>query len=167
MQPRKPTSSDPNIGEKIGPKVGSSSSTVTDPLSTQSGGADIIGGTGNSAGPGPQIMAVDTLEGDNVVNLEGETLGEIKNIMIDVLRGRVAYAVLSFGGFLGMGDKLFAIPWSALTLDADNHNFILDVPKQYLKDAPGFDKDHWPTMGDVRWATELHSYYAARPYWEW
>lgn len=165
MQPRKSTSSDPNISEKLGPKMASSSSTVTDRFSTQ-GGADIIGDTGDSSGPGPQIMAADTLEGNNVVNREGETLGEIKNIMIDVLRGRVAYAVLSFGGFLGVGDKLFAIPWRALTLDADNHNFVLDVPKQYLQDAPGFDKDHWPTMVDLRWATQLHSYYETRPYWE-
>jgi len=146
--------------------MASSSSTVTDRFSTRIGGADIIGDTGDSSGPRPQIMSADTLEGDNVVNREGETLGEIKKIMIDVLRGRVAYAVLSFGGFLGMGDKLFAIPWSVLTLDADNHNFILDVPKQYLQDAPGFDKDHWPTMGDLRWATQLHSYYETRPYWE-
>lgn len=146
--------------------MASSSSTVTDRFGTRTGGADIIGDTGGSSGPGPQIMSADSLAGDNVVNREGETLGEITNIMIDVLRGRVAYAVLSFGGFLGMGDKLFAIPWSALTLDADSHNFILDVPKQYLQDAPGFDKDHWPTMGDPRWATQVHSYYEARPYWE-
>lgn len=66
----------------------------------------------------------------------------------------------------GMGNRLFAIPWNALTLDADNHNFILDVPKEHLKDAPGFDKDHWPTMADARWATHVHSYYDARPYWE-
>ncbi len=110
-------------------------------------------------------MAADTLEGDTVVNRQGETLGEIKHIMIDVPRGRVAYAVLSFGGILGIGDKLFAIPWSAFSLDAGNHNFILDVPEQRLKDAPGFDKDHWPAMADERWAGEVHSYYHTRPYW--
>jgi PRC-barrel domain len=80
--------------------------------------------------------------------------------------GRVAYAVLSFGGFLGMGDKLFAIPWNALTLDADNERFILDVPQERLQNAPGFDKNHWPSMADQRWATEVHSYYGTRPYWE-
>jgi len=110
-------------------------------------------------------MAADTLEGDTVVNRQGETLGEIEHIMLDVPRGRVAYAVLSFGGILGIGDKLFAIPWSAFTLDAGNHNFILDVPEQRLKDAPGFDKDHWPAMADETWASEVHSYYHARPYW--
>jgi uncharacterized protein YrrD len=111
-------------------------------------------------------MAADTLTGDTVKNLSGETLGEIKAIMLDVPAGRIAYAVLSFGGFLGMGDKLFAIPWQALTLDANEECFVLNVSKEQLKDAPGFDKDHWPSMADHTWATEVYSYYGSRPYWE-
>ena len=117
-------------------------------------------------GPGPRIMAADTLEGDKVVNSAGEDLGEIKDIMIDVPSGRVAYAVLSFGGLLGMGDKLFAIPWQVLQLDPPNHRFVLDVDKDRLKSAPGFDKDHWPAMADQAYGGTLHSYYGVRPYWE-
>ena len=117
-------------------------------------------------GPGPQVMGAETLTGDNVVNTAGEDLGKIEKIMLDVGTGRVAYAVLSFGGFLGIGDKLFAIPWGALKLDPLNHRFILDVPKEQLKAAPGFDKDHWPTMANSAWANDLHSYYGTRPYWE-
>jgi sporulation protein YlmC with PRC-barrel domain len=141
--------------------------TRTTPGSTTepTGGARIVGGE-RGAGPGPYVMAADTLEGDDVVNAQGENLGDIKSIMIDVPSGRVAYAVLSSGGFLGIGDKLFAIPWSALTLDADNKCFILNIDKERLKNAPGFDKDHWPSMADQRWATEIHSYYQRRPYWE-
>src|SRR5262245_39742457 len=97
----------------------------------------------DSDGPGPRIMAADTLENEKVVNPQGEDLGQIEHIMIDVPGGRVAYAVLSFGGFLGLGDKLFAIPWSALQLDTDNKCFVLPVSKEQLKDAEGFDKDHW------------------------
>ncbi len=129
----------------------------------------IIGGSQSywdNDGPGPRIMAADTLEGDDVVNALGENLGELQHIMIDVPSGRVAYAVLSFGGFLGMGDKLFAIPWQALKLDPENHRFILDIDKDRLKAAPGFDKDHWPSMADQRWASDIHSYYGSRPYWE-
>jgi len=136
---------------------------------TASTGERIIGGAQaywDNDGPGPRIMAADTLEGDNVVNAQGEDLGEIKDIMIDVPSGRVAYAVLSFGGVLGMGDKLFAIPWHALQLDPENHRFILNVDQERLKSAPGFDKDHWPSMADKRWATDIHSYYGSRPYWE-
>jgi sporulation protein YlmC with PRC-barrel domain len=129
----------------------------------------IVGGTQSywdNEGPGPRIMAADTLEGDKVVNSAGEDLGEIKDIMLDVPSGRVAYAVLSFGGILGMGDKLFAIPWQALKLDPENHRFILDADKETLENAPGFDKDHWPSMADQSWATDIHSYYHSRPYWE-
>jgi len=164
----KSTSSATRLGEEMGERMATSSEPVK-PVTgqaTSEEGVDIVGARDFSSGPGPEIMAADTLEGDSVVNRQGETLGEIKHIMIDVPRGRVAYAVLSFGGLLGIGDKLFAIPWSAFTLDAGNHNFILDVSKQRLEDAPGFDKDHWPAMADERWAREVHSYYHARPYWE-
>lgn len=125
----------------------------------------VVGGDPLGTGPGPAIMAADTLEGDDVINTRGEDLGNIKDIMIDVPSGRVAYAVLSSGGFLGIGDKLFAIPWSALTLDADRKCFVLDVDKEKLKNAPGFDKDHWPTMADPQWASEVHDYYGQRGYW--
>lgn len=110
-------------------------------------------------GPGPQIMAASTLEGDDVINQRGEDLGKIKDIMIDVPSGRVAYAVLSSGGFLGLGDKLFAIPWSALALDVNRHCFLLDVEAERLKSAPGFDKDHWPSMANQAWANEVHAYW--------
>jgi len=86
--------------------------------------------------------------------------------MIDTPTGRVAYAVLSFGGFLGMGDKLFAIPWSRLSLDEDRKVFVLDVDRATLERAPGFDKDNWPDMADRAWGTQVHTYYGARPYWE-
>jgi sporulation protein YlmC with PRC-barrel domain len=120
----------------------------------------------NNRGPGPEVMDAATLIGDNVVNAAGESLGKIEAIMLDVASGRIAYAVLSFGGFLGMGSKLFAIPWGALTLDAREHSFILDVSKEKLENAEGFDKDHWPSMADANWAAELHSYYNITPYWE-
>ena len=131
------------------------------------GGASIIGAERHvSDGPGPEVMDADTLIGDSVVNAAGEDLGEIKAIMLDVESGRIADAVLSFGGFLGMGNKLFAIPWSALTLDAGEKRFILDIAKERLDNAPGFDKDHWPSMTDPSWARQLHQYYDVKPYWD-
>ena len=84
--------------------------------------------------------------------------------MLDMRAGKVGYAVLSFGGFLGMGEKLFAVPWSALTLDTENKRFVLNVEKDRLKNAPGFDKDKWPNMADESWAKEIHSYYGTKPY---
>jgi hypothetical protein len=112
-------------------------------------------------------MAAETLTGDDVVNPAGEVLGTIKALMLDVPSGRIAYTVLSFGGLLGIGDKLFAIPWPALTLDTDHKRFILDLDKERLIQAPGFDKEHWPAMADPQWAASIHSYYNVQPYWDY
>ena len=113
-----------------------------------------------------RVMSASSLAGDGVRNAAGEDLGKVKEIMIDLRSGRVAYAVLSFGGFLGAGDKLFAIPWNALTLDEDRKEFVLDVDKDTLKNAPGFDKDNWPDMADEAWGGRISSYYGVRPYWD-
>ena len=113
----------------------------------------------SSGGPGPALMGADTLMGNDVYNNDGEDLGDIKEFMIDMSSGNVAYAVLSFGGMLGMGDKLFAVPWTALTLDTTNKRFTLNVSKETLKGAPGFDKDHWPSMADKTWASGIHRFY--------
>jgi sporulation protein YlmC with PRC-barrel domain len=115
-------------------------------------------------GPGPELMGAETLIGNDVYNHKNEDLGDIKEIMLDMRSGKVGYAVLSFGGFLGMGEKLFAVPWNALTLDTKNKRFVLKVEKDRLKGAPGFDKSKWPNMADQSWAKEIHSYYGTTPY---
>lgn len=112
-------------------------------------------------GPGPELMGASSLIGDKVSNPSDEDLGEIKEIMLDTRSGAVSYAVLSFGGFLGMGDKLFAVPWSALTLDTQKQRFVLDVDKKRLQDAPGFDKHKWPDMSDPSWTQEIEAYYGS------
>jgi sporulation protein YlmC with PRC-barrel domain len=116
----------------------------------------------DDSGPGPRLMGADTLIGEDVYNRQDEDLGDIKEIMLDMRSGQVAYAVLSFGGWLGMGDKLFAVPWQALQLDTANKRFVLDVSKEHLKNAPGFDKDDWPDMAASDFNTELHSFYGTR-----
>lgn len=110
-------------------------------------------------GPGPDLMGASTLIGNDVYNHKGEDIGNIKEIMLDMRTGQVRYAVLSFGTFLGMGGKLFATPWTALTLDTNNKRFVLNVDKERLAKAPGFDNDKWPDMADQAWANEIHSYY--------
>lgn len=111
-------------------------------------------------------LPATTLIGHRVENMAGDNLGTIKDIVLDVDSGRIAYAVLSFGGFLGLGDKLFAVPWSALRLDSPNHAFLFDVDKETLQRAEGFDKDHWPDMADPAWGARIHEYYGTPPYWE-
>lgn len=115
-------------------------------------------------GPGPQLMGADTLVGNDVYNKKSEDLGDIKEIMLDMRSGRIGYAVLSFGGFLGVGEKLFAVPWDALTLDTEHKRFTLDVAKERLETAPGFDKDDWPDMADPTWEKGIHAYYGTKPY---
>jgi hypothetical protein len=120
-------------------------------------------GNDSGSGPGPALMGANTLLGNDVYNKDGQDLGDIKEIMIDMASGKVAYAVLSFGGVLGLGDKLFAVPWAALALDTVNQRFTLNVLKEALKDAPGFDKGHWPSMSDRTWASGVHKFYGT-PY---
>ncbi len=114
---------------------------------------------------GRQLLPASTIEGTAVQNAAGEDLGEINELMIDLDKGRIAYAVLSFGGFLGLGDKLFAIPWEALNIGPEGDVFILNVPREKLDNAPGFDKDNWPDMADSSWGETLHTYYGYKPYW--
>ena len=107
----------------------------------------------------PRFLSSSTLSGDSIKNPQGESLGDLKDIMIDTTSGKVAYAVLSFGGVLGMGNKLFAVPWGALTVDGENKCLLLNASKERLKDAPGFDKDHWPNFAEPAFAEKLSGYY--------
>ena len=106
-----------------------------------------------------RVAMASALFGHKVKNGAGEHLGQIEEIMIDLPTGRVAYAVLSFGGFLGIGGKLFAVPWAALRMDPRNGEFIIDVPRERLEQAPGFDREHWPDMADPAFETQIYGYY--------
>ena len=110
------------------------------------------------------ILSTSTLSGDSVVDPQGKSLGDIKDFMIDTTNGRVVYAVLSFGGLLGVGDKLFAIPMEALRVDPNKERFQLDITKDQLKDAPGFDKNNWPGTPDSEFVDLVYTHYGYEPY---
>ncbi len=114
-----------------------------------------------------RVLSATAIIGNKVVNAKGEQLGSIKELMIDLDDGQIAYVVLSFGGFLGLGDKLFAIPLEALTFDTGEHTVILDLNKEVLRNAPGFDKDHWPDNAqyEAGWLLDIYEYYGYSPYW--
>jgi sporulation protein YlmC with PRC-barrel domain len=105
------------------------------------------------------VLSSDSLTGTTVKNAQGEDLGHIEELMLDMDNGQVAYAVLSFGGILGIGDKLFAVPWNALQVDTRNEKIILDVSKERLEEAPGFDKDNWPRTAEHSWLSDVYDYY--------
>lgn len=97
--------------------------------------------------------------GTHVRNTNGEALGDIKELVINPQTGELSYAVVSFGGVLGLGDKLFAVPWKALRLDSRDHAFILDIEKERLRNAPGFDPDRWPDMANAQWNATVQGFY--------
>jgi hypothetical protein len=99
------------------------------------------------------------MSGTRVLDAHGMDIGKIEDIAIDVMAGRVAYAVLSFGGILGMGDKLFAIPWKKLRRHAQE--WRLDVERRRLEQAPGFNKDNWPDLADPSWEMQISGYYGS------
>ena len=111
-------------------------------------------------------MPVSTLKGHDVVNPAKESLGKIEDLMIDLENDRISYAVLSFGGFLGMGNKLFAISWRAIELKLYEHTLIitLNVDKEVLKKAEGFDKDKLPLTHEELF--EVYNHYGYEPYWQ-
>ena len=111
------------------------------------------------------VLSATSLVGDEVKNRDGENLGSIEELMLDTEHGRIAYAVLSFGGILGIGDKLFAIPWQALDLNTDEKCFYLNADKETLKAAPGFDKEDWPDMANNQWRSSVYNHYSIQPYW--
>lgn len=107
----------------------------------------------------PDIVQASKVIGKAVVNAEGRSIGSIEDLAIDELDGQIRYAVLSFGGLLGMGGKHFAIPWEAFQRSEDHERFILDVAEEDLKRAPGFDQDHWPDFVDPVYYTMIYEFY--------
>jgi sporulation protein YlmC with PRC-barrel domain len=106
-------------------------------------------------------MRASKLIGKDVKNAQGEDLGEIEDLVIDPVSQRVHYAVLSFGGLLGLGDKMFAFPVSAFKPSRNRDELVLNVDKDRLKDAPGFERDAWPNWSDNRYRDEVDRYFKA------
>lgn len=110
------------------------------------------------------ILSASTLAGDKVQNAEGEDLGKLEELMIDLESGRIAYAVISFGaGFMHSG-KLFAVPWKSLAVDEENKQLILDVTREMLESAEGFDKDQWPDMANPAFRNRTYTHYGIKPW---
>lgn len=113
----------------------------------------------------PNIISAGTVIGDAVQNLQGEKLGTIKEIMLDTRSGTIAYAVLSFGGLFGLGAKLFAVPWQAMKVDGSEECLRLDVSKERLERAEGFDEDDWPNFADPQWSSRVHDAWGVPVSW--
>lgn len=113
----------------------------------------------NAVATGPKAFRASNLIGYNVINSQGEDLGQVEDLMIGLNSGRVKYAVLSFGGFLNLGEKLFAVPLSSMQFSLDDEALIFDVSPERLEDAPGFDNDSWPDMANPQWDLNIGTYW--------
>lgn len=111
------------------------------------------------------ILSASSIAADPVKNAAGDKIADVKDVMIDLATGRVAYLVISYGGFLGLGDKLFAIPWNVARVDQSDHSIVIDVDEETLKSAPGFDPDHWPDIAQSTWSREIHEHYGVEEPW--
>src|SRR5438067_1402006 len=109
------------------------------------------------------LWLATALLNERVRNRAGENLGKIEDIAIDPETGNIQYAILSFGGVLGMGDKLFPIPWSSLSASPSRDYTLLDVDQENLKHAPTFDREAWPHMGDPIWSRSKDYYRRETP----
>lgn len=112
-----------------------------------------------------RLISSEKVSGTKVENPKRDGLGHIDEIMIDKISGQVAYAVLKYGSFLGMGGKLFALPWDVLQYDPDRNAYVVNVPEDRLKDAPSFDESNWPDLGDRTYGKQLHDYYGSKADW--
>jgi sporulation protein YlmC with PRC-barrel domain len=105
----------------------------------------------------PKRLPVKSIVGRHIVNEWGIELGRIDDLAVDMESGRITYVVLSYRGSIGGGDKFFAVPWDSLTFHPESQEFILDIPRDLLEAAPGFDKRHWPDAADPDWSTQVYT----------
>jgi sporulation protein YlmC with PRC-barrel domain len=108
-------------------------------------------------------LTASSIIGDRIENLDGDNLGTIDNLMVNINTGAIEYVVLETGSFLGLGGKLFAIPFAQLYLNTDKECFILNREKEYLKQIPGFDKNHWPDTNDHSYFSDVDNYWTSTP----
>lgn len=111
------------------------------------------------------LISSEKVAGTSVENARGDNLGHIRDVMIDKISGQVAYAVLKYGSFLGMGGKLFAVPWDILEYDPRRGAYLIDVPADRLRQAPSFEERAAPSWSDPGWNREVHEYYGSKARW--
>jgi len=156
----------PNAGDPMFQRADANRNDLGNAAGEIKNDADIKADTNNAAGPMDRGIAwnrrVSKLIGADVRNASNENLGDIKDIVANTRSGQLNYAVLSYGGVMGIGDKLFAVPIGVLHSQADNQKLVLDVTKDRLKNAPGFNKDHWPDFADQTFRSNVDDFYNQR-----
>jgi hypothetical protein len=118
-----------------------------------------------SVGETARLISSEKVEGTAVVDPKGKNLGHVSEIMIDKVSGKVGYAVLKYGSFLGLGGSLFAVPWDVLKYDTNHDAYVIGLPVEQLKKAPSYDAANPPDFADPKWGRTVHDYYGSRADW--
>jgi hypothetical protein len=111
------------------------------------------------------VISASKVTGTNVYNAAGEPLGEIYDVMLDKRSGKIAYAIMSFGGFLGIGEQYHPLPWATLKYDTRQGGYVVGLTKEQLQGAPTYGFKETPPWGDRAYETRIHDYYKTTPYW--
>lgn len=112
-----------------------------------------------------RAIATSALRNARIHNFAGEDLGKVDDLVLDLHSGRIVYVVVSLGGFLGIGDKLFAVPWELFSVRPGEPQLFLDIDRVMLEDAPSFERSRWPDMASEAWSDSIRLHYSQKPYW--
>ena len=113
-----------------------------------------------------RLIAADQVEGTTIYNPAGDNLGSVEDVMIDKVTGKIAYAVVGFGGFLGIGNRHYPMPWEKLKYDTNMGGFVVDLDKRTLEGAPSYSDTDTVGWEDRAWGKRVYDYYGTRPYWD-
>jgi sporulation protein YlmC with PRC-barrel domain len=113
-----------------------------------------------------RFIPTSRLKRYDVINKQGQDMGQVQTFVVDMVVGRIAFVVVSFEGFLGISDKWFALPWEMMSWSTDNKKFILDMSKETLEKAPGMDKNNWPDNIDFPMVVRTYNHFGVAPYWD-
>jgi sporulation protein YlmC with PRC-barrel domain len=120
----------------------------------------------DTTNPSGRMIAAKQVQGTTVYNIALEKLGSIQDVMIDKASGRIAYAVLSFGGFLGVGDRYYPLPWEKLTYDTEMGGYVVDVDRSVLEGAPSYTDPAAASWHDDSWGRDIYTHYGVNPFWD-
>jgi sporulation protein YlmC with PRC-barrel domain len=113
-----------------------------------------------------RFIPTNRLERYDLVNEQGQDLGQVQNFVIDMQAGRIAFVIVAFGGMLGISDKWFAVPWEIMTWSPEKRKFMVDMPQNVLEKAPGMNKDKWMEEINSDWLAKCYLHYGLAPYWD-
>jgi sporulation protein YlmC with PRC-barrel domain len=113
-----------------------------------------------------RLIGADDVQGTSIYNPAGDNLGSVQDVLIDKVSGKIAYAIVGFGGFLGIGDRHYPLPWDKLKYDLALGGYVVNLDRHTLEGAPSYATDETVGWEDPAWSKRVYDYYGSRPYWD-